>query len=172
MMSTLRHALLVGLTLVSVAYCSSDSLVFSSSPSAVGSGSSGETTSSAGVGGTTATDATSSGANGGSSGNLSGTATGGVGGAGGCVPLLCQAKLYLCANCLDDDADGKIDSEDPYCLGPCDNTEDRLDLGIPGAGNAPCKRDCYFDKDSGAGNDGCARDLCCDPLSPDAIDCA
>jgi hypothetical protein len=173
-MSKLGRALFLGLTLVSAADCTSNGLVFSQTSSAASSGASGETTLSGGAGGTTATDVTTTGANGGSGSSLSGPSAGSVGGsgAGGCAPILCQAKLYLCANCLDDDGDGKVDAEDPDCLGPCDNTEDRIDLGIPGAGNAPCKRDCYFDKDSGAGNDSCAGDLRCDPLSPDPINCA
>lgn len=138
-----------------------------------GTSGSGDTTFSAGTGGATAGGTSVGGSSGTAVTGANGTATSGTGssGAGGCAPALCEGKLYLCANCIDDDADGKLDAEDPDCLGPCDNTEDRLELGIPGAGNAPCKRDCYFDKDSGAGNDDCAYDLRCDPLSPEPIDC-
>ncbi|AKF07795.1 hypothetical protein [Sandaracinus amylolyticus] len=82
-----------------------------------------------------------------------------------CVQAECQGRLYLCGNCLDDDGDGLSDSEDPDCLGPCDNSEDRLDPAIPGIGEQ-CTRDCYFDQDSGDGNDDCSYDLPCDPLSP------
>lgn len=81
-----------------------------------------------------------------------------------CVPATCQGKTYGCGNCLDDDADCRIDAEDAMCLGPCDNSEDSFDLSIPGANSAPCKQDCYFDGDTGAGNDGCYWSHTCDPL--------
>jgi hypothetical protein len=126
----------------------------SASETTFSGGAGGSAASGLGVGGSTTTSVTSTGS-----------------GTGGCKPILCEAKGYLCGNCADDDGDGLSDAADPDCLGPCDNTEDRLDLGIPGAGNAPCKRDCYFDKDSGAGNDDCAYDLRCDPLAPDALEC-
>lgn len=82
-----------------------------------------------------------------------------------CVPAMCQGRIYACGDCLDNDDDGLIDSMDPDCLGPCDNSEDRLSLEIPGIG-ATCNRDCYFDQDSGSGNDMCSYSLLCDPLSP------
>ncbi|UJR79601.1 hypothetical protein [Sandaracinus amylolyticus] len=82
-----------------------------------------------------------------------------------CLPATCDGMQYLCGNCIDDDDDGVVDSEDPDCLGPCDNSEDRLNLEIPGIG-ATCNRDCYFDNDSGNGNDDCDYNLQCDPLSP------
>lgn len=59
-----------------------------------------------------------------------------------------------------------IDSEDPDCLGPCDDTEDSYASGISGGNQAPCKMDCYFDQDSG-NNDGCYWSHSCDPLSLD-----
>lgn len=115
-----------------------------------------------------------------------GGGSGGIGGAGGfantvtgsggkavCVPVACeQNKIYSCADCIDNDQDGKTDAEDPDCLGPCDNNEEGYALAIPGAGNAPCKLDCYFDKDSGSGNDDCTWDSRCDPKSPQAPDCS
>ncbi len=80
-----------------------------------------------------------------------------------CFPATCQGKTYLCGNCMDDDGDGRIDSEDPDCLGPCDNSEDGLDPAIPGGNNTKCKMDCYFDSDTGQGNDNCYWDHGCDP---------
>ncbi|MCB9606600.1 MAG: hypothetical protein H6716_08420 [Polyangiaceae bacterium] len=100
-------------------------------------------------------------ASGGSAGTTAGT---GAGGSGACVPTMCQAHLYKCGNCIDDDNDGLIDSEDPDCLGPCDNTEDSYDSGISGGNEAPCKMDCYFDQDTG-NNDGCYWSHECDKLS-------
>ena len=64
---------------------------------------------------------------------------------------------------VDNDMDGLIDYQDPDCLGPCDNTEDSYFGGIPGQNNAPCKQDCYFDQDSGHGNDDCQWSHRCDP---------
>jgi len=103
-----------------------------------------------------------------------GTASGGSGGgsnAGGGAPThvcgvtACQGQVYQCGNCDDDDGDHLTDSEDPDCTGPCDNTEDSYFGGIPGQNNAPCRQDCYFDQDTGSGNDHCYWDQQCDPLS-------
>ncbi|NUP09932.1 MAG: hypothetical protein HOW73_28120, partial [Polyangiaceae bacterium] len=58
--------------------------------------------------------------------------------------------------------DGLLDTVDPDCLGPCDNTEDSYYGGIPGQMGPPCAVDCYFDQDSGAGNDDCYWDHRCD----------
>jgi hypothetical protein len=80
-----------------------------------------------------------------------------------CFPATCQGKTYLCGNCLDDDKDGRFDSDDPDCLGPCDNSENGLDPAIPGGNNVKCKMDCYFDSDTGQGNDNCYWDHGCDP---------
>ena len=102
------------------------------------------------------------------------SSTGGVagpnGGTGGaavhtCQVTACQGKVYQCGNCLDDDGDQLLDSDDPDCTGPCDNTEDSYFGGIPGQNNAPCREDCYFDQDTGAGNDHCYWDQECDPLA-------
>jgi hypothetical protein len=81
-----------------------------------------------------------------------------------CVVATCQGHVYQCGDCVDNDADCKIDSADPDCLGPCDNTEDSYYGGIPGQNNAPCKSDCYFDQDTGSGNDDCYWSHSCDPL--------
>jgi hypothetical protein len=72
-----------------------------------------------------------------------------------CQIKTCQGKVYECGDCLDNDSDCRIDSSDDQCLGPCDNTENSFYGGIPGQNNAPCKQDCYFDADTGAGNDQC-----------------
>jgi hypothetical protein len=68
----------------------------------------------------------------------------------GCVPGSTQ-----CTNCVDDDNDGLIDWLDPECTGPLDNDEDSFATGIPGDNVDPCKQDCWFDGNSGSGNDGC-----------------
>ena len=95
-----------------------------------------------------------------------------------CYVTQCQNHVYQCGNCMDDDGDGKIDSEDPDCLGPCDNSEGSFEPAIPGGNNAPCKADCYFDQDTGSGNDQCYWDHRCDPnevapaYNPEGAQCA
>ncbi|HEY4159227.1 MAG TPA: hypothetical protein VGM29_14060 [Polyangiaceae bacterium] len=100
--------------------------------------------------------------------NLGGT-SGNVGVAGAtsaaCQVTTCQGKTYACGDCVDNDGDGRIDADDVECTGPCDNTEDSYFGGIPGQNNAPCRQDCYFDQDSGSGNDRCDWSQTCDPLS-------
>jgi hypothetical protein len=102
-------------------------------------------------------------------GNTGGGNTGG-GNTGGMPPLQiaeCQGHVYECGDLEDNDGDGLTDSYDPDCLGPCDNTEGSYFGGIPGQNNAPCKMDCYFDQDTGAGNDDCYWDHRCDTHSVD-----
>lgn len=96
-------------------------------------------------------------------------------GAGGCddscSPATCDGHVYQCGNCLDDDADCDVDANDSNCFGPCSNNEDGLDGAIPGQDNAPCKHDCYFDNNSGTGDDDCFWNHECDPLEPSATTC-
>ena len=87
-------------------------------------------------------------------------------------PLDCGGKIYECGDGMDNDGDGKIDLMDPECTGPCDNDESSFQTGIPGD-NVDCKQDCFFDGNSGQGDDGCIWDLRCDPANPGAdIGCA
>jgi hypothetical protein len=113
-------------------------------------------------------------ANGGSSAAGTGAAGGSLAGLGGgaaeagaspCQITKCQNRIYACGDCLDNDGDGAIDADDVQCTGPCDDTEDSFYGGIPGQNNAPCRQDCYFDGDTGSGNDGCDWSHTCDPLS-------
>ncbi|MFT3769660.1 MAG: hypothetical protein QM820_29845 [Minicystis sp.] len=95
-----------------------------------------------------------------------------------CQVKTCQGKVYQCGDCLDNDGDCRIDSADDQCLGPCDNTEDSFYGGIPGQNNSPCKSDCYFDADTGSGNDDCYWSHKCDPFevapayAPEGSQCA
>jgi hypothetical protein len=66
-----------------------------------------------------------------------------------------------CANCRDDDGDGRIDGFDPQCSGPLDNDEASFATGIPGDNKDAVNQDCFFDGNSGAGNDGCNQHVCC-----------
>ena len=97
-----------------------------------------------------------------------GTATGGSvneAGAPACVQILCRGLPSECGDCIDNDDDGLIDTLDPDCLGPCDNDELGLSTGLLKNPGAACKQDCYFDGDNGPGNDKCAWNHQCDPLS-------
>ncbi len=104
------------------------------------------------------------GVGGAASGGLAGSVALG-GSATACQQTACQGQIYQCGDCSDNDGDGLIDAADPDCTGPCDNTEDSYFGGIPGQNNAPCRQDCYFDQDTGSGNDGCYWSQECDPLS-------
>jgi hypothetical protein len=104
----------------------------------------------------------SAGAGGSGVGGTSGTS--GTGG-GECQVTLCQGKGYACGNCLDDDEDGAVDSDDIYCTGPCDNSESSFAIDIRGGAGPVCKQDCFFDSDVGSGNDGCNWSHTCDPVA-------
>ena len=56
-----------------------------------------------------------------------------------------------CSDGIDNDGDGKIDYDDPECVGPLDNDESSFATGIPGDNMDACKQDCFFDGNSGAG---------------------
>lgn len=85
-----------------------------------------------------------------------------------CVPAECTGMQYACGNCIDDDLDCMVDSADPDCFGPCDNNEEGFNGKIPGQQEqSTClQMDCYFDFNSGAGNDECHWSHSCDPLEP------
>lgn len=96
-----------------------------------------------------------------------GAAGGGASGGGAtaeCVPVAC-GQIQQCGDCLDNDMDGLADASDPDCLGPCDNREDALFAGTSVRVNGTCDTDCYFDRNAGAGNDGCRWSYRCDPLA-------
>ncbi len=106
---------------------------------------------------------------------------------------LCDGGPCQCANGVDDDGDGMADGFDMECTGPLDNDEGTFATGIPGDNRDPKWQDCFFDGDSGAGNDGCrystdcltgaldqghpdcrVTDQCiafCEPRTPSGCDC-
>ena len=87
-----------------------------------------------------------------------------------CKPFTCLGQTLMCGDCKDNDGDGKIDSQDPECLGPCDNTEGPILLpGVGGQIGVTCHVDCYFDDGNGMGQDSCWWDHQCDPLQPEKI---
>jgi hypothetical protein len=144
----------------------------SASAGTTGSGGTTATTGTAGAGGTQASGTGTAGATGGAAtagttggGLKTGTGrnqygTGGAGANAGCIPGGAQ-----CNNCIDDDHDGLADYEDPECVGPLDNDEGSFATGINGDNMDACRQDCFFDGDSGMGNDHCLWQLKCDPLS-------
>lgn len=80
---------------------------------------------------------------------------------GGVEPPDCDdPEATQCNNCIDDDNDGLTDGEDPHCITAADDDEFTFATGLPGDNRDP-KPDCFFDGDSGMGNDGCSIDLCC-----------
>ena len=82
-------------------------------------------------------------------------------------PLDCGGTTYACGDTEDNDMDGHTDLFDPECTGPCDDDESSFQTGIPGD-NMDCKQDCFFDGNSGQGDDGCIWDLRCDEENPGA----
>lgn len=66
----------------------------------------------------------------------------------------CIGGTTACTNCIDDDGDGKVDALDTECTGPLDNDEATFATGIPGDNRDFCQ-DCFFDGNSGHGDDGC-----------------
>ncbi len=132
---------------------------------AVGCGGGSDTGSSGPTASTGSTSGTASGGNGGAGGNGGGsTSTYTTTGSGNPPTDIaeCQGHIYECGDLVDNDNDGLMDSQDPDCLGPCDNTENSYYGGIPGSDGQACVIDCYFDQDSGAGNDGCYWNHKCD----------
>ncbi len=134
------------------------------SGAAGGAGVSGAGTGATGTG-ATGTGATGTGATGTGATGTGATGTGATGSGGAPTIAQCQGKTYQCGDTVDNDKDGLIDSEDPDCFGPCDNNESGYKGNIPGQAAPPCLQDCYFDQDSGSGNDQCFWDHRCDKLS-------
>ena len=138
-----------------------------------GGDSGGSSSSGSSSGGSGASIAGGSGGTGGSSGSLgtggsSGSAGSSTGGADWCGTGGC-----ICSNGLDDDGDGLIDGLDPECTGPLDNDEGTFSTGIPGDNRDPKWQDCFFDGNSGAGDDRCRYATGCltGELAQDDPDC-
>lgn len=76
-----------------------------------------------------------------------------------------------CSDCIDNDGDTLIDGFDPQCSGPADDREDSFATGIPGDNIDATNQDCFFDGDSGHGNDGCNQHVCCLLQAADKAEC-
>jgi hypothetical protein len=92
---------------------------------------------------------------------------GGWAGGGPCSPGNAQ-----CNNCVDDDGDDLIDGDDPECTGSLDNDEGSFATGIPGDNKDTKWQDCFFDGNSGAGDDGCRYHTCCLLGAESGAECA
>ncbi len=93
-------------------------------------------------------------------------------GAGGeCVEIECEGSVLACGDCIDNDDDGLVDLADPECVSPCDDREDAFATGLPGDNMDACNQDCFFDGNSGSGDDKCSWDLACDPANPGGDKC-
>jgi hypothetical protein len=112
-----------------------------------------------GTGGSSASGGSSTGGSSTGGTNSGGSSTGGtnsggfanapIGGTGTDFPS------GACENGLDDDGDGLVDGLDPECVSPLDNDESSFATGIPGDNQDPKWQDCFFDGNSGGGEDGC-----------------
>ncbi len=93
--------------------------------------------------------------------------SGGVAGAPACKVTRCEPNKapYQCGDCMDNDGDNAVDAEDPGCTGPCDDDEKYFSNGFPQQSGGGCKKDCYFDRNAGTGDDGCDWSYSCDRLS-------
>ncbi len=92
-----------------------------------------------------------------------------------CHEVGCPTANYhvqYCGSC-ERDEDGLWPWQNPHCTGPCDDYPDGFYHGMQPitAGQGKCVRDCYFDGDSGAGNDDCEWNHACDPLEPRPENC-
>jgi hypothetical protein len=73
----------------------------------------------------------------------------------------CTAGDSECNDCVDNDSDGQIDGFDIECTGQLDDDEGSFATGLPGDNQDVKNQDCFFDGDSGAGNDHCGQHICC-----------
>jgi hypothetical protein len=67
----------------------------------------------------------------------------------------CGTAGCACSNGVDDDGDGLSDADDPECVGAMDDDESSFATGMPGDNRDPKWQDCFFDGNSGAGDDRC-----------------
>jgi hypothetical protein len=78
--------------------------------------------------------------------------------------------LAACSNGIDDDGDGFVEGADPDCMGPWDLDEGSFRSGIP-SNVDPKWQDCFFDGNSGSGDDGCRVHTCCQLGATGGEDC-
>lgn len=69
-------------------------------------------------------------------------------------PARCSGKVCACDNGQDDDSDDLVDGLDPECTGDADDDESSFATGSRNADDGLCL-DCYWDQNSGRGDDAC-----------------
>jgi hypothetical protein len=69
--------------------------------------------------------------------------------------VLCGNSVCQCSDGLDSDQDGLTDLQDPECVSSNDNDESSFATGISGDNRDDACQDCFFDGNSGSGDDGC-----------------
>jgi hypothetical protein len=128
-----------------------------------GAGSSGGAAGAAGTPGGTGT----AGGGGIGVGGGAGNAAGGAAGAAGAAATGGQGGGFRtqCTDGVDNDGDGSIDYDDPECLSGGDNDESTFAYGFLHETDTTCTQDCFFDGNSGMGDDGCRWQPKCDPAS-------
>lgn len=91
----------------------------------------------------------------------------------GTFEIWCGSALCACSDGEDNDGDGVADGFDAECTGPFDDDETTFATGIPGDNRDPKWQDCFFDGNSGAGDDGCRYHTECltGDREPDDPDC-
>src|SRR5688572_28916096 len=72
-------------------------------------------------------------------------------------PSTCEATGPQCNDCIDNDSDGQIDGFDIECTSSLDDDESSFETGINGDNVDEIQQDCFFDGNSGAGDDRCNR---------------
>ncbi len=75
--------------------------------------------------------------------------------------VLCNGVPCQCNDGIDNDNDGVTDLGDPECVSSWDNDEGSLATGISGDNRDEACQDCFFDGNSGSGNDGCRLPTSC-----------
>jgi hypothetical protein len=69
--------------------------------------------------------------------------------------VLCGNVPCACSDGKDNDTDGVFDTFDPECVSAWDNDESSFATGISGDNRDDACQDCFFDGNSGSGDDGC-----------------
>ena len=121
-----------------------------------------------GSGGAAATGGTSTNGGSGAASGTSGNAGTGVAGSGTNTLALCDSAACACEDGIDNDADGETDGFDTECTGPNDDDEGSFATGIAGDNIDPKWQDCFFDGNSGAGDDKCRYHTDCLTGGPEA----
>jgi hypothetical protein len=78
--------------------------------------------------------------------------------------VLCGKLPCQCSDGVVQDQDGLVDMADLECVSAWDKDETSLATGLSGDNRDSACQDCFFDGNSGAGNDGCAIATSCRTL--------